>query len=391
MEWNSEPFRRDIVGRLRARREEIAEVLLSGLYAIEEPRTLDAEYLLGLRGAASAAIDYGLAAFEVIDDAEPPLPAALLAQARLAARQQVPLDVVLRRCFSGFAILVDFLTTAAEENGFSRPQALRRHMRSHTAHLDRLIDGMAQEYKREASGMSRSSEERWAKRVERLLAGEPVGLSDLGYDLGGWHLGIVMRGEGREVVRELAGRFDALLLCVSPKHPDHWAWLKSRKRLDSAKVAAVAAELAGPGDQVAIGETAEGVEGWRLTHRQARAALPVLGGTEGNVGRYADLGLISSLMGDLTLTRSLRQMYVEPLADERDGGKAMREALGAYFACGRNISSAAAALHVNRQTLRKRLRHFEEKVSACLDTCAVEVELALRLEDYRLARLAGPP
>jgi hypothetical protein len=390
LEWDSEVSRRDIGARVSARREEVAQALLTGLYAIEEPESVDAEYLHGLRTAAFAAVDYGLAAFEIADDGEPPVPTELLVQARLAARQLVPLDVVLRRCFSGFAVLVDFLVVAAEEAGSPRREALRRHTRSHTAHLDRLVAAIAQEYKREASRMARSSEKRSAKRVERALAGEPVSLGDLGYDLDGWHLGIVMRSESHDLVRALVRRFDARLLCVCPQQPELWCWLRGRTRLSSESVAAAARELARPDDQVAVGEAAEGAEGWRLTHRQARAALPVLGGPPGNVGRYADLGLISSVMSDLTLSRSLRQMYVEPLADERDGGQATRKALCAYFASGRNISSAAAVLHVNRQTLRKRLRAFEEKVDARLDTCAVEVELALRLEDHLRETAAYP-
>ncbi|HEX5592299.1 MAG TPA: helix-turn-helix domain-containing protein [Solirubrobacterales bacterium] len=369
----------------------MAQALLSALYGVEEPDKADAEYLHGLTAAAFAATDYALAAFEIGSDREPPVPPALLAQARLAARHQVPLDVVMRRCFSGFAILVDFMVAGAEASGIPRRQALGGLFRSHSAQVDRLVDAMAEEYKREASRFVRSSEKRRAERVERLLAGEPVELTDIGYALTGWHLGIVMRTEDRELPRALADRFDALLLCVSPQPPDLWVWLGARRRLESEKVAAVATELARPGDQIALGEAAEGVEGWRHTHRQARAALPVLGGLHGNVGRYADLGLISSVMSDRTLATSLRQMYIEPLADERDGGRATQETLRAYFACGRNMSSAAASLGVNRQTVRKRLRAFEEKAGSCLDTCAVEVELALRLDEYRTGQSGLTP
>jgi PucR-like helix-turn-helix protein/diguanylate cyclase with GGDEF domain len=386
LQGDLELVRADITAHLSGRREEIAEALLGGLYAVEEPDGADAEYLHGLTAAAFAAIDYALATFEGGGGREVPVPPALLAQARLAAHHQVPLDVVMRRCFAGFAILVEFLVAGAEASGVPRREALGRLFRSHTAQVDRLVDAMAQEYKREASRVAVSSEERRAERVERLLAGEPVELADLGYELTGWHLGIVMRGERRELLHALARRFDARLLCVSPQRPDLWGWLGSRRPLDSERVAAAAMESAGPADQVAVGEAAEAAEGWRLTHRQARATLPLLGGSQGNVGRYADLGLVSSVLSDRTLASSLRQMYVEPLDDERDGGEAMREALRAYFACGRNISSAAAALRVNRQTLRKRLRAFEEKVGACLDTCGVEVELALRLEDHRTAK-----
>jgi DNA-binding PucR family transcriptional regulator len=103
------------------------------------------------------------------------------------------------------------------------------------------------------------------------------------------------------------------------------------------------------------------------------------------VVRYAEAGLLASVTGDELLLESLRQAYLTPLCEERDGGEALRETLRTYLGTGRNVSSAAAALGLNRETVRKRLRVAEERIGRLIDHCAAELEIALRLEGTREA------
>ena len=97
--------------------------------------------------------------------------------------------------------------------------------------------------------------------------------------------------------------------------------------------------------------------------------------------RYADVALLASILQDDLLAISLRQLYLAPLSEERDGGSALRQTLRAYFAAERNVSSAAGALSVSRQTVVNRLHVIEERFERSLNSCAAEVEAALRLED----------
>jgi DNA-binding PucR family transcriptional regulator len=73
-------------------------------------------------------------------------------------------------------------------------------------------------------------------------------------------------------------------------------------------------------------------------------------------------------------------IYLAPLAAERDGGAVARRTLRAYFAAERNISSTAAALGVDRRTVRNRLRAIEELLGRPLGEAAPDLEVALRLE-----------
>jgi purine catabolism regulator len=133
------------------------------------------------------------------------------------------------------------------------------------------------------------------------------------------------------------------------------------------------------GAKAAIGEQAQGLAGWRLSHRQARAVLPVALRSSEPFVRYADAALLAAVLADELLADSLRRIYIEPLEEGRDGGQVALETLRAYFEAGGNVSSAAAALGVKRHTITNRLRLVEERIGRPLDSCAAELEVALRL------------
>ncbi len=139
---------------------------------------------------------------------------------------------------------------------------------------------------------------------------------------------------------------------------------------------------------LALGEGAEGLTGWRLTHRQALAAHPIAVRGPGAPVRYADVALLAATLQDDLLATSLHKLYLEPLEAERDGGAALRDTLRAYFAAGRNVTSAAVALEVNRRTVRNRLRGAESRIGRSLDECAAELQMALGLEELEKSRPA---
>lgn len=369
----------EIAGQLRERSSEIEQAILTRVYAVSEPPvTGGPEYTEGLRAAVCAAIGYGIEGIEWGERSAPPLPDALLSQARLAARSGVSLDTVLRRYFAGYTLLEDFIVQEAERELDSA--VLKRLLRSQAAIVDRLLAAVSKAYAEEAERKPRSSGQK-TEQVERLLAGELLDASELGYGLEGYHLGIVASGPGaQEVVEALAMRLDCRLLSIPRQEGILWAWLGSRRRLDLGELQAETSRELAAGLFLAVGEPGEGLSGWRFTHRQARAALSVaLRGGE-RLARYADVALLASVTQDELLVASLRSLYLQPLAEERDSGAALRETLRAYFATGRNISSAAATLNVDRRTVSNRLRAVEEYIGRPLDSYAIDIQLALRIE-----------
>jgi hypothetical protein len=280
------------------------------------------------------------------------------------------------------ALFVDFLAEEAERAEV--PNSVLRSLLGAQATLgDRLLEAVSEEHVREGKSWPSSSAERRRECVKGLLAGKLVDYSKLGYDLDAHHLALMAKGEGSpEVIRVLAGKLDRRLLAVCREEEPTWAcWLGGGCPLEAEQALRALGEISLDRVFVTVGEPGEGLSGWRLSHRQAKAALPIAERRGQPALHYADVALLASILRDDLLTTSLRQLYLEPLEQARDGGTLARETLRAYFAAERNISSAAAALGVDRRTVTNRIRAIEDLFGRPLKDFAIELETALRLDD----------
>ncbi len=378
-------FRAAVVARLEERRDEIEQTILTRVYAVSDPSLArDPAYADGLKAAVSSAVRYGLAAIEE-GNAEPgPIPAELFAQVRLAARSGVGLDTVLRRYFAGYTLLSDFVMQEAERSDPFGLEDLRALAKTQAMLVDRLVGAISDEYRREAEGGVASPEQRKTECVRRLLAGELADTSALDYDLDVWHLAVIAVGaEAGQAIRDLAAVVDRRLLVVGPDEDVAWAWLGGVRKITSSELASICRSGVSARASLAVGEPARGATGWRLTHQQARAALPIaMRGTQ-SFTRYAGVAVLASVLQDELLVTHLRETYLLPLAEVHDGGATLMQTLDAYFATGRNVSSTAAGLGVSRQTVTNRLRSVEELLASSLDSCATQLELALQLEELQ--------
>jgi hypothetical protein len=367
---------------MRARQAEIEEAIRTRVFAIVDPAEAAGGEYAGTRGETiAAAIEYALDGLQSGGERPSPVPPVVLIQARLAARDGIGLDTVLRRYFAGYTVLGDFIVAEAQEAGLMRDASLKRLLRAQAIHLDRLLAAVAEEHAREQASGPTGGEQRRAECVERLLDGELVDPGELAYELDAWHLGAVAKGPFPQVaLRELATTLDARLLAVE-RGSSLWAWLGARRPPDAERVQAALADALPSGSALALGECAEGPGGWRFTHRQARAALPIAAKSPGRTASYRKVALLASIHCDELLTTSLHQIFLAPLDAERDGGEAARQTLRAYFEAARHISSTAAALGINRNTVTKRLQAIEEEIGLSLDSCGAEMEAALRLEE----------
>lgn len=369
--------------QLRERLPELEAAVGARVYAISDPREVtDPAYLEGLNAALAAAVEYRLEVLEAGERGAPAVPAVLLAQARLDARDGVPLDTVLRRYYAGSTLFGDFVVEEAERAEVSS-SALRRLLAEQATLGDRLLAAVSEEHAREAKNRPSSAAERRRECVKALLAGELVDTSDLDYDLDAHHLALLARGQGaEELMRGLASTLDRRLLAVQREEEPQWAcWLGGRHQLAAEEAVRALATAAREGVIVAAGEPGEGLAGWRLSHFQAKAALPIAERIGQPVVRYAEVALLAAVARDDLAASSLRQLYLAPLARARDGGKVARATLRAYFAADRNISSTAAALGVDRATVRNRLRAIEDLLGRPLQGSMPDLEIALRLDE----------
>jgi hypothetical protein len=375
-----------VVKRLDSRRMELEEAIFArfrdGLQ--DSPSWEDAEYVAGLRAAVTAAVGYGLRGIAEGEGCVAPIPTEVVAQARRAARTGVSLDTVLRRYMVGHTLLEDFFMEEADRGDSSGQKgAARLLLRAQASLLDRLLDAITREYRDELQRAGQSPQRRRVERVRELLAGAEPDTADLGYDLDRWHLAMIATGTGAaQTVRGLATTTNRQSLNVSYDEGTVWAWLGGQRKLTVTDVESVLSDEEPAGVVLAVGEPAQGIDGWRLTHRQAQAALLVALRTPKpqRLTRYADVALLALALRDEELAKSLIKIFLSPLDTQRDGGTMLRETLRAYYAAGHNVKMAAAALGVERRTVAYRLQKAEECLGRRLDTHHAELEVALRLE-----------
>jgi hypothetical protein len=387
-------IRKALGARLRGRRREIEQAIETRFYAVTDPReATDPEYAGDLRAAVSAAMEYGLAGIERGEEYGPRIPATLLAQARVAARNDVNLDTMLRRYFAGYALLGDFMVEEVERGDLPIGVDLKRLLRDQATLFDRLLAAVSEEHGRERGDRLATAEERRADRIRRLLDGEMIDLSELSYDFDAHHVGVVAAGpDAASEMRKLAASLDRRLLLACAADGVLWAWFGGRRRSGPEELEDLASRSLPPHITLAIGEPAEGIRGWRLTHRQARVALPIALRSTKPIVRYAGVALIASMLQDDLLAVSLQDIYLAPLGGRRGDGEVLRETLRAFFTADRKISSAAAALEVDRRTVANRLRVIEGKLGRPLRAVSAELEAALRLDSlYFTPAGEGPP
>jgi PucR-like helix-turn-helix protein/diguanylate cyclase with GGDEF domain len=376
--------RTELARRLRRRQEEIEHEALTRVQAISDPvEVADPVYAEGLRRAVTLAIQLAIESLEAgegsLADAPPP---GLLEQARLAAQNGIGLDTVLRRYLAGYTLFGEFAMREATADLVPKGVSLHVLTQPYSSQFDRLLAGVSEEYTRQREAWVRSSARRQAERVQRLLSGELVDTTRLDYEFGCWHLGLLADGDGaEETVRRLARDLDCRLLLVPAGEVAVWAWLGSRERPDHEHVLRRAAVRLPLGAALAVGEPAHGLAGWRLSHRQAKAAMPLAMRRLGRAVRYADVALLATLLTDELLATSLRQMFLVPLGAGGDDARSLVETLRAYISAQGNVSSAAAALGVSRHTVTNRLRASEGLLERPLGTCVAELDAALRLSE----------
>jgi hypothetical protein len=366
-----------LLARIEVRSREVEEAIVASNVAIEPRLGTDVEGLVGLRAAAAQTVEL---VRELIAEGvgwTPRIPPAVVAQAHHLARQGVPLEAVMRGHYATTSLCFEFaLSELSELPTRTLPYLLEIQSR----HGDYLMGSVSAAYEEELERLARPSARRLEERVERLLEGEPID-GPLGYDLAGWHLGLVAVGPDAErVLRQLSERLGAQLLVLPRGGEAVWAWLGSPRPITAGKLQRSPRN----GDaqvSLAAGESRQGIDGWRLTHTEARLAEEVSRRSPASLTQCADVLLLAAISRDQEVSRILLDVYLGPLGAGKEG-KMLRETLRAYYARDGNSASAAASLGVDRQTVRRRLGKVEQVLGRRLESCRVEMEMALRVEAY---------
>jgi hypothetical protein len=376
---SSETGRRELAARLRRRLPQIEEAILERVNAIEAPpAAVDAAYVSGVRESVHEGIGYALRGMERAEG-PPPIPAAAGLQARRSARRGISLELVLRRYHAGDRLLSEFIISEA---GDLPPRTIAGVLRSLDPLVERLTAAVAVDYADEIRRVRRTSAQRLRDEVERLLGCDRDPEAGLDYDFDRRHLGMIFAGAGaRGFVQRLAAELDGRALVVPIDDDVTWAWLGFGESPAPAAVAALLDDSLPSDLSVALGEPHRGIDGWRLTHLEARAALRVMVDRPQPVTRCRDVILLSAVMGDPVMRRSLVEAYLVPLQGRGDYSVELRRTLRAYFVADQNAVSTASALGVARHTVERRLRGVEERLGQTIGACSAQLQVALGVED----------
>lgn len=366
-----------LVERLRTRRARVEAAALARIEAVpDQPESSDEEYLAGVRASLAALIDQCLTSIQQEDGDEETIPSAMVMQAHRAARSALSLDTVLRRFTAAHAVVGEFLLQEADgDRSF-----VRLVMAQHFSLLEHQIARIASEYKRELDQIAGSSEQHRAEVVRRLLAGAPAGYEDLDYELDAWHVAVIATGVGAaQELRCLASHLGLRSLIVSPGPQTTWAWLGGSRRPACSGIGPSPSDTSEL--SMAVGGAAWGLDGWRLTHKQAQAALRVALKRPRRLTRYDEVALLALALQDEEMARSFSETFLSPLGDGCEHDTTLRSTLRAYFAAQHRASGAAATLDVDRRTVHNRLRLIEQRLGYPVQERQAELELALRLEE----------
>jgi hypothetical protein len=372
-----------IAARLRSRTSEIERAICVRVLSAVPDQVIgeDDAYHASLRETIGEVVSYGLESIECGPGWAGPVPAAAVAQARLAARSGVSLGTVLRRYVVGHSELGEFVMSEAEACGLSnRGSALHQIRRAQEKLLEHLTAEIEHEYDQERDRLSRSPDQHRAEIVQSVLAGtaDPSDLAELDYDIhSSWHIALIATGAGAGEVRDrLKGHFGRRVLLVFVDGV-LWAWLGGQKNLAEKDIERVS--RCPMRSSLGVGEPGPGLDGWSLSHRQARAALVLALRKSRGLARYADDRLLVAALENDTLALSLRQKYLTPLSSQRDGGAKLRCTLRTYIDLDRNATSTGQALRVGRRSITSRIRTAEGLIGNLLNECLPELEVALRL------------
>jgi PucR C-terminal helix-turn-helix domain len=119
--------------------------------------------------------------------------------------------------------------------------------------------------------------------------------------------------------------------------------------------------------------------------RASRALQTALAFGQEGVFSLADLSIRPAILADEALGDAFAARYLEPLAALGRLGAELETTLRTWLAGGMRIDDTARELHVHPNTLRHRLRRFEETTGATLRDPDDLVELWWALERRRLA------
>ncbi|WP_196054737.1 PucR family transcriptional regulator [Nocardia aurantiaca] len=255
--------------------------------------------------------------------------------------------------------------------------------------LDLMTERISEEYRNEDERLARERSLSHLEDVRRVLSGPDTDVDNatnrLGYRLSGRHTAIVLRaltndadaGASLEAaVRELGRATRTPGLTVRVDIRTMWCWLPGPAG-DNPRVPPPSVPVL-----VAIGNPANGLDGFRHSHREALDALRVSEMTAPSTAmvtyyRDVDIAAMCSIVPERC--QEFVSSELGTLTSNDRTTRRIRETLMAFYASNSNFRATAANLGIHHNTVRYRLEQAELAIGRPVGERRLALELALHL------------
>jgi len=387
---------------LRLKLPELCQAVTDSILAQIEPLSQDQAIidLLSVSVESNVTTLVHIVGYQIdLDQADAP-PAAIEYARRLAQRG-VPVAELLRAYRVGQACFMQWCYRELAIQARDLPTAFAAAMQlteSTFEYIDRASEHVLTAYVRERDQWVRNTVAVRAAQVRSLLAGGPIEVNRvepaLGYRLRQHHLGIVAwveeaaRKEGTLVELErMAGRLadrvsaGARALFVSRDESSAFIWMPLGSEQVLKPDVFGGTRLAPDASvRLAVGEPAEGPEGFRTTIREALRAHAVAlmaGPAAPRVVRFAEVAPVALLAEDIGAARTWVSRALGPLAADDDQTARLRETLHVFLSTGGSYLETAERLSLHKNTVFYRVRKAQEVRGRKVAEDRFVVELAL--------------
>ncbi len=264
--------------------------------------------------------------------------------------------------------------------------------RSISEFVDATLAFIAGQIETERDELTRGTHAERRETVALLLDGAPIPLrraeARLGYALTGEHTAVVVWSDDPAgdlarldtLVTQLGRAAGARPLSVLASAATRWVWIPGHGGID---VAALQDSLSAPGDiHIAIGPTAEGVDGFRRSHLDALTTQQMMARLRSPqpVARFTDIQFVALLT---TEPDRAGDFVRQTLGELESADRELQETVRVFVAEQCNASRAAARLYTHRNTLLRRLARADELLPRPLATSTVPVAVALEVVRWR--------
>jgi len=399
-------------GRLAEVTQDVTEHLAAGIEQLQG----DTAILGVLRASVTENIT---AIFHVFEHGMPvdtiEAPPAAIEYARRLAQRAVPAGALIRAYRVGHERVLQWCLDELARQGREVPvvvAAARRMVELSSGYIDRVTEQVFTVYEHERDRWLLTQTAMRAGRVRALLEDKRVDLgtveAELGYRLRQQHVGLIAwnpdpasGGAGLARIERLVMAAAQALGCagrpllVPRDEASVWAWLPLGRQTNVRwELLHKAVDDADPGTRLAAGALAPGVEGFRLTHQQARLAqeLALTAGPAGpRTTAFAQTGPVALLCADLKATRAWVHSTLGALAIDDEPQARLRETARVFLSTGGSFTATAEQLMLHKNTVHYRIRKAEEIRGGPLQESRLDVELALSACRWLGSAVLQPP